>query len=58
MFKVEKTKRANVKMMIRVTDDLYNEIKQVAEEEGVSMNNLIISAIKYAFSHRERKDNK
>lgn len=53
MFKVEKTKRANVKMMIRVTDDLYNEIKQVAKEEGVSMNNLIISAIKYAFSHRK-----
>lgn len=52
-FKIEKQKNTNVRIPIRVTPELYEEIAKTAQENNISMNSLIISCIKFAFDNKE-----
>lgn len=52
-FKIEKQKNTNVRIPIRVTPEMYEEIAKMAQENDVSMNSLIISCIRYAFDNKE-----
>ena len=52
-FKIEKPKNTNVRIPIRVTPELYEEIAQTAQENDISMNTLIISCIRYALDNKE-----
>lgn len=52
-FKIEKQKNTNVRIPIRVTPEMYEEIAQTAQENDVSMNALIISCIRYALDNKE-----
>lgn len=52
-FKIEKQKNTNVRIPIRVTPEMYEEIAQTAQENDISMNALIISCIRYALDNRE-----
>lgn len=52
-FKIEKQKNVNVRIPIRVTPEMYEEIAKTAQENDVSMNALIISCIRYAFDNKE-----
>lgn len=52
-FKIEKQKNTNVRIPIRVTPELYEEIAQTAQENDISMNSLIISCIRYALDNKE-----
>lgn len=52
-FKIEKQKNTNVRIPIRVTPEMYEEIAQTAQENDISMNSLIISCIRYALDNKE-----
>ena len=43
----------NVRIPIRVTPELYEEIAKTAQENDISMNSLIISCIRYALDNRD-----
>lgn len=51
-FIIKKEKNANRRIIIRTTDEMADEIFNVAKENDVSVNNLLISCIRYALDHR------
>lgn len=52
-FEPNKEKNVNVRFSLRVPEDIYEEISTYAQQENVSMNNLIVSCIRYAMEHRK-----
>ena len=54
MFKIEKElKKANVARTIRFTEPLFEELNQVAAQNGISFNHLVLQCCKYALENRE-----
>ena len=53
-FVIQKEKNANRRIIIRTTDEMADEIFSIAKENNVSVNNLLISCIRYALDHREK----
>ena len=51
--KIEKQKNVNIRIPIRVTPEMYEEISKTAKDNNVSMNSLIISCIRYALDNKE-----
>ena len=51
-FIIEKEKNANRRIIIRTTEDMADEIFKIAKEKNVSVNNLLVSCIRYALDHR------
>ncbi len=51
-FIIRKEKNTNRRIIIRTTDDMADEIFSIAKENGVSVNNLLVSCIRYALDHR------
>ncbi len=51
-FIIKKEKNANRRIIIRTTDEMADEIFNIAKENGVSVNNLLLSCIRYALDHR------
>lgn len=51
-FIIRKEKNTNRRIIIRTTDDMADEIFNIAKENGVSVNNLLVSCIRYALDHR------
>ena len=51
-FIIKKEKNANRRIIIRTTDEMADEIFKIAKENDVSVNNLLISCIRYALDHR------
>lgn len=51
-FVIKKEKNTNRRIIIRTTDEMADEIFSIAKENGVSVNNLLVSCIKYALEHR------
>lgn len=50
-FKIEKQKNVNIRISIRVTPEMYEEIFKTAKDNN--MNSLIISCIRYALDNKE-----
>lgn len=50
-FVINKEKNANRRIIIRTTEDMADEIFKIAKENNVSVNNLLVSCIKYALSN-------
>ena len=54
MFKVEtKFKNANFSRTIRFTEDLYEELATLAQQNGISFNNLVLQCCRYALDDME-----
>lgn len=51
-FIIKKEKNTNRRIIIRTTDEMADEIFGIAKENGVSVNNLLVSCIRYALDHR------
>lgn len=51
-FVIKKEKNTNRRIIIRTTDEMADEIFNIAKENGVSVNNLLVSCIRYALDHR------
>ena len=54
MFDIEKFKNSNVQTSIRFPEKIYDEIKKVAEENNMSINNVVISCVKYALENKKK----
>lgn len=52
-FKPNKEKNVNMKFTLRIPEDVYEEISEYAQQNNISMNNLIISCIRYAMKNKE-----
>lgn len=52
-FKPKKEQNVNIKFSLRIPEDLHEEIAEYAQKENMSMNNLIISCIRYALDNKE-----
>jgi len=52
-FIINKEKNANRRIIIRTTDEMADEIFEIAKQHEVSVNNLLVSCIRYAFDHME-----
>lgn len=54
MFKIDtKFKNANVSRTIRFTEDLYEELATLAQQNGISFNNLVLQCCRYALDDME-----
>lgn len=54
MFKVEsKFKNANVARTIRFTEDMFEELATLAQQNGISFNNLVLQCCRYALDDME-----
>lgn len=54
MFKVENEfKNANISRTIRFTDKLYEELNNIAQENQISFNLLVLQCCKYAIENME-----
>lgn len=51
-FIIQKTKNTNRRIIIRTTDEMADEIFQIAKENNVSVNTLLVNCIRYALDHR------
>jgi len=51
-FIIKKEKNTSRRIIIRTTDEMADEIFSIAKENGVSVNNLLVSCIRYALDHR------
>ena len=51
-FIIKKERNTNRRIIIRTTDEMADEIFNIAKENGVSVNNLLVSCIRYALDHR------
>jgi len=54
MFKVEKTEMVN--KTFRLPVDLIEELSVLAQNKGVSLNNLVKQCCEYALKHLDSKD--
>ena len=56
MFKIEnKFKGANVPRTIRFTETLFDELNEIAAENDISFNLLVLQCCKYAVENIDRK---
>lgn len=54
MFKVEKTEMVN--KTFRLPSNLVEELSIVAQNKGVSLNNLVKQCCEYALKHLDKKE--
>ena len=52
-FVIKKTKNTNRRIIIRTTDEMADEIFEIAKQNEVSVNTLLVNCIRYALDHRE-----
>ncbi len=48
MLDLKKFKNSNVQTSVRFPEDIYNELKRLASKNDMSLNNVIVSCVKYA----------
>lgn len=45
LFEITKYKKSNVKLSIRLPEDIYYTMKRIAKKEDMSFNNVLVSCI-------------
>lgn len=45
MFEITKYKKSNVKITIRLPENIYDMLKKIAKKEDMSFNNVLVSCI-------------
>lgn len=53
MFNIKKFKNSNVQTSVRFPEDIYNKITKIANDNDMSINNVILSCVKYALENME-----
>ena len=49
MFQISKYKDSNVKLSIRLPENIDNILRKIAFKEDMSYNNVLVSCVKYGF---------
>jgi predicted DNA-binding protein len=59
MFELKRELRnANIPRTIRFTDDLFERLNELAQQNGVSFNNLVLQCCTYALNELEEDSEK
>ena len=53
MFDISKYKKSNVKLCIRLPEDINETLRKIAKKENMSFNNVIVSCIKNSLSEMD-----
>ena len=53
MFEISKYKKSNVKISIRLPENMNEMLKKIAKKENMSFNNVLVSCIEYALSETD-----
>ena len=53
MFEIQKYKNSNVKLSIRLPENIDNTLRVIAKTEDMSFNNVIVSCVKYALDNMD-----
>ncbi len=57
MFKVDKKlKTANVSRTVRFTESLFEQLNQVAKDNEISFNHLVLQCCHYALEHMDETE--
>ena len=51
MFEISKYKKSNVKLSIRLPENINDTLKKIAKEENMSFNNVLFSCVQYALDN-------
>ena len=51
MFEISKYKKSNVKLSIRLPENINDTLKKIAKEENMSFNNVLVSCVQYALDN-------
>lgn len=54
MFEVSKYKKSNVKISIRLPENMNDTLKKIAKQENMSFNNVIVSCIQNSLDEMDR----
>ena len=55
MFEITKYKKSNVKISIRLPENMNEKIKKIAKKEDMSFNNVIVSCIQNSLDQMDLK---
>lgn len=55
MFKISKYKKSNVKISIRLPENMNDMLKKIAKKEDMSFNNVIVSCIQNSLDEMDLK---
>ncbi len=53
MFQISKYKNSNVKLSIRLPENIDNTLRKISIKEKMSYNNVLVSCVKYALDNME-----
>ena len=53
MFEITKYKKSNVKISIRLPENMHEMLKKIAKKENMSFNNVIVSCIQNSLDQME-----
>lgn len=53
MFDISKYKKSNVKLCIRLPEDINETLRKIAKKENMSFNNVIVSCIQNSLSEMD-----
>lgn len=53
MFQISKYKDSNVKLSIRLPENIDNILRKIAFKEDMSYNNVLVSCVKYALDNMD-----
>lgn len=57
MFKVDnKLKTANIPRTIRFTEPMFEQLNQIAQDNGISFNHLVLQCCQYALEHMDESE--
>ena len=51
MFEISKYKKSNVKISIRLPENMNETLKKIAKKENMSFNNVLVSCVQYALDN-------
>ena len=54
MFEINKYKNSNVKLSIRLPENVDSLLRKIAKTENMSYNNVLVSCIKYALENMDK----
>ena len=55
MFEIKKKKKSNVKLSIRLPEEMNNTLRKIAKKEDMSFNNVIVSCIQNSLDQIDLK---
>lgn len=56
MFEISKYKKSNVKLTIRLPENINETLRKIAKKENMSFNNVLVSCIQYSLEQLDLND--